>query len=67
MRPMPLQNLLVADAHCRMAAANDPDVPAMPVGQIVGRMNAVTPVADVVADLVSEYHATVARVVSFDR
>ena len=59
--PMPLQNLLVADAHNRMNEHGDPDVIAMPVGQIVGRMNEVRPVADVMADLVREYAETVAR------
>ena len=51
--PMPLQNLLVADAHNRINSSNDPDVISMPIGQIVGRMNEVRPVADVMADLVS--------------
>lgn len=59
--PMPLQNLLVADAHNRINAAGDPDVVSMPVGQIVGRMNEVRPVADVMADLVSGYQETVER------
>ena len=59
--PMPLQNLLVADAHSRMNAHGDPDVISMPVGQIVGTMNEVRPVADIVADLVAEFEETVAR------
>ncbi|HET8583258.1 MAG TPA: nitronate monooxygenase [Jatrophihabitans sp.] len=59
--PMPLQNLLVADAHRRIAAADDPSVIAMPVGQIVGRMNTVRPVAELMADLVAEFDDTVAR------
>lgn len=59
--PMPLQNLLVADAHNRINASGDPDVISMPVGQIVGRMNQVRPVADVVASLVEEFEAAVAR------
>jgi NAD(P)H-dependent flavin oxidoreductase YrpB (nitropropane dioxygenase family) len=59
--PMPLQNLLVAEAHQRIAAANDPSVVAMPVGQIVGRMNAVRPVAELVAELVAEFDQTVQR------
>lgn len=59
--PMPLQNLLVAEAHNRINASGDPDVISMPVGQIVGRMNAVRPVAEVMADLVAEYDETVAR------
>ena len=59
--PMPLQNLLVADAHNRINASGDPDVISMPIGQIVGRMNEVRPVADVMADLVSEFEETVTR------
>jgi NAD(P)H-dependent flavin oxidoreductase YrpB (nitropropane dioxygenase family) len=59
--PMPLQNILVAEAHLRIAAANDPEVVAMPVGQIVGRMNAVRPVAELFAELVTEFDETVAR------
>jgi NAD(P)H-dependent flavin oxidoreductase YrpB (nitropropane dioxygenase family) len=59
--PMPLQNLLVAEAHSRMNDFGDPDVISMPVGQIVGRMNEVRPVADVMADLVRDYEETVAR------
>jgi NAD(P)H-dependent flavin oxidoreductase YrpB (nitropropane dioxygenase family) len=52
--PMPLQNLLVGEAHQRLMRSNDPSVVAMPVGQIVGRMDAVRPVADVMADLLRE-------------
>jgi NAD(P)H-dependent flavin oxidoreductase YrpB (nitropropane dioxygenase family) len=53
--PMPLQNLLVADAHNRMNSGDDPDTISMPAGQIVGRTNEVRPVADVMAQLVSEF------------
>lgn len=59
--PMPLQNLLVADAHNRMNRGDDPDTVAMPAGQIVGRTNAVRPVAEVMAGLVAEYDEAVAR------
>jgi NAD(P)H-dependent flavin oxidoreductase YrpB (nitropropane dioxygenase family) len=59
--PMPLQNLLVAEAHQRLMQSGRPDVIPMPVGQIVGRMNEVRPVADVMAGLIAEYDATVAR------
>jgi NAD(P)H-dependent flavin oxidoreductase YrpB (nitropropane dioxygenase family) len=52
--PMPLQNILVADAHRRLMTAGDPTVIPMPVGQIVGRMNEVRPVATVIADLIRE-------------
>ena len=41
--------------------SGNPDVIPMPVGQIVGRMNEVRPVADVIAGLVAELDETVAR------
>jgi NAD(P)H-dependent flavin oxidoreductase YrpB (nitropropane dioxygenase family) len=59
--PMPLQNLLVAEAHQRLMRSGNPDVLPMPVGQIVGRMNEVRPVADVMRSLVTELEETVAR------
>ncbi len=62
--PMPLQNLLVAEAHQRLMRAGNPDVIPMPVGQIVGRMNEVQPVAAVMAALAAELDATVARLTS---
>jgi NAD(P)H-dependent flavin oxidoreductase YrpB (nitropropane dioxygenase family) len=58
---MPLQNLLVSHAHNRIHAAKDPTVVSMPVGQIVGRMNEVRPVADVIAELVCDYEETLSR------
>jgi NAD(P)H-dependent flavin oxidoreductase YrpB (nitropropane dioxygenase family) len=59
--PMPLQNLLVSEAHNRISASGDPDVVSMPVGQIVGRMNEVRPVAEVMAELVSGFEEAVGR------
>jgi NAD(P)H-dependent flavin oxidoreductase YrpB (nitropropane dioxygenase family) len=59
--PMPLQNLLVSEAHARIMRAEDPEVVAMPVGQIVGRMNEVRPVADVMAGLLGELGETLDR------
>jgi len=59
--PMPLQNLLVSEAHNRINASGDPDVVSMPVGQIVGRMNQVRPVAEVMAELVADFEAAVER------
>jgi NAD(P)H-dependent flavin oxidoreductase YrpB (nitropropane dioxygenase family) len=59
--PMPLQNLLVSEAHARLNQSGDPSVVAMPVGQIVGRMNAVRSVAEVMADLVREAEQTLDR------
>ncbi|MEV6710490.1 nitronate monooxygenase family protein [Lentzea sp. NPDC051208] len=59
--PMPLQNILVSEAHLRIARSDDPSVVSMPVGQVVGRMNEVRPVAEVLADLLAEFDATVER------
>ncbi|MFI6095928.1 NAD(P)H-dependent flavin oxidoreductase [Lentzea sp. NPDC051213] len=59
--PMPLQNILVSEAHLRIARSEDPSVVSMPVGQVVGRMNEVRPVADVLADLIREFGDTVER------
>ncbi|MFC4853703.1 NAD(P)H-dependent flavin oxidoreductase [Actinophytocola glycyrrhizae] len=59
--PMPLQNMLVGEAHQRMSKGGDPDVVAMPVGQIVGRMNEVRPVAEVMASLLAEIEEARAR------
>jgi NAD(P)H-dependent flavin oxidoreductase YrpB (nitropropane dioxygenase family) len=63
--PMPLQNLLVGEAHQRMMQAGDPDVVAMPVGQIVGRMNEVRPVAEVMAALLAEFEQARSRLDKF--
>ena len=51
---MPLQNLLVADAHQRLMRSGQPDVVPMPAGQIVGRISEVRPVAEVMKSLVAE-------------
>jgi NAD(P)H-dependent flavin oxidoreductase YrpB (nitropropane dioxygenase family) len=59
--PMPLQNLLVAGAHQRLMASGNPDVVPMPVGQIIGRMNEVRPVAEVMSALIAELDETVSR------
>ncbi|MCO1655473.1 NAD(P)H-dependent flavin oxidoreductase [Pseudonocardia humida] len=59
--PMPLQNILVSEAHERIQRSADPEVVAMPVGQIVGRLNEVRPVAEVVADLLAEFDRTLDR------
>jgi len=59
--PMPLQNLLVSEAHQRLMESGNPAVVPMPVGQIVGTMNAVRPVAEVMADLLAEADEALAR------
>jgi NAD(P)H-dependent flavin oxidoreductase YrpB (nitropropane dioxygenase family) len=59
--PMPLQNLLVSEAHQRLMRSGQPDVVPMPVGQIVGRMNEVRPVAEVMSALLREADEALAR------
>ena len=63
--PMPLQNVLVAEAHQRMAQSQDPTAVAMPVGQIVGRMNEIRPAAEIIAELVSGFEAASRRLDGF--
>jgi NAD(P)H-dependent flavin oxidoreductase YrpB (nitropropane dioxygenase family) len=63
--PMPLQNVLVSEAHHLMIQSHDPSVVAMPVGQIVGRMNEIRPVADIIAELVSGFDAAARRLDGF--
>ena len=59
--PMPLQNILVSEAHQRMNESTDPSAVAMPVGQIVGRMNEIRPVADIIAELVEGFEEATQR------
>lgn len=65
--PMPLQFMVVAEAQSRMHRhAGNPETGARelvgtPVGQIVGRMNAIKPVREVIYDMVEEYVDTMAR------
>lgn len=59
--PMPLQNILVSEAHQRMNESDNPDTVAMPVGQIVGRMNEIRPVADIIAELVAGFEEATRR------
>ncbi|MQA87741.1 MAG: nitronate monooxygenase [Streptosporangiales bacterium] len=59
--PMPLQNILVSEAHQRLARSGDPEVVSMPVGQIVGRMTEVRPVAEVMDGLLRELDETLDR------
>ena len=63
--PMPLQNLLVSDAHRRLLQSGQPDVVPMPVGQIVGRMNEVRPVAEVISALLRETEEALDRLNGF--
>jgi NAD(P)H-dependent flavin oxidoreductase YrpB (nitropropane dioxygenase family) len=59
--PMPLQNILVSEAHQRLMLAGDPGLIPMPVGQVVGRLTEVRTVAGVVADLIAELDHTLRR------
>jgi NAD(P)H-dependent flavin oxidoreductase YrpB (nitropropane dioxygenase family) len=52
--PMPLQYMLVSDAMLRIDRAQTQELSGFPVGQIVGTMNSVRPVRDVMFDLVSD-------------
>jgi NAD(P)H-dependent flavin oxidoreductase YrpB (nitropropane dioxygenase family) len=58
---MPMQNILTAEANSRIARSGRKDLAFAPVGQIVGRMNQVRPVRDVIYQLVEEYIETVER------
>jgi NAD(P)H-dependent flavin oxidoreductase YrpB (nitropropane dioxygenase family) len=53
--PMPLQYMLISEAQRRIAKYQNRELTTMPVGQIVGRMNQVRPVRDVMYDLVADY------------
>jgi hypothetical protein len=44
-----------------MSQSSDPTTIAMPVGQIVGRMNEIRPVADIMAELVSGFDEATVR------
>jgi NAD(P)H-dependent flavin oxidoreductase YrpB (nitropropane dioxygenase family) len=56
--PMPLQYMATADAQRRIAKYQVKELVGMPVGQIVGRMDRVRPVRDVMYDLVEEFIET---------
>jgi NAD(P)H-dependent flavin oxidoreductase YrpB (nitropropane dioxygenase family) len=58
---MPLQNILTSEANARIARSGRTDLAFAPVGQIVGRMNEVRSVRDVMFQLVEEYIETVER------
>ncbi len=65
--PMPLQFMLTAEAMSRMnryahtQGSGARDLVGMPVGQIVGSMNAVRSARDVIYEMVSEYVETVSQ------
>jgi NAD(P)H-dependent flavin oxidoreductase YrpB (nitropropane dioxygenase family) len=59
--PMPMQFMLVSDALNRIGRAQRRELVGMPVGQVVGLMNQVQPVRDVMRQLVEEYVEAVDR------
>ncbi|HEY8040336.1 MAG TPA: nitronate monooxygenase family protein [Polyangiaceae bacterium] len=60
--PMPLQGLLVADAEARIRHHQSRDLMGVPVGQIVGQMNDVRPVREVIERLMTETREAMDRV-----
>lgn len=60
--PMPLQGLLVAEAEARIRHHQSRALLGTPVGQIVGQMNSVEPVAAIVERLVREFRTAAGRV-----
>ena len=59
---MPLQGMLVADAEARIRHHQNRDLIGVPVGQIVGQMNAIRPVKDIIDTLVSDAEKSIARI-----
>jgi NAD(P)H-dependent flavin oxidoreductase YrpB (nitropropane dioxygenase family) len=60
--PMPLQGILVADAEARIRHHQSRELLGVPVGQVVGQMNEVRPVREVVERLVAEFERAAERV-----
>ena len=65
--PIPLQWMVQAEAIERIAFHNNRALMGSPVGQIVGRMNALKPTSEVVAEMVAEYRAVVDRLQGWSR
>lgn len=57
---MPLQFLLTSDANARFRAHGRHDLAGSPAGQVIGRLDSVRPVAEVVADLRADAERAVA-------
>ncbi len=53
--PMPLQYMLTSEANHRIAKYQVKELVGIPVGQIVGKMEKVRPVKDVIFDMVEEF------------
>lgn len=65
--PMPLQGILYSEAARRFNRVQNKELSGFPVGQIVGRMNVVRPVKDVMLDLVEEWVDTTERLTELAR
>jgi NAD(P)H-dependent flavin oxidoreductase YrpB (nitropropane dioxygenase family) len=65
--PMPLQYLATAEAQRRIGRSNNREFVGIPVGQIVGSMNAVRPVKDVIFQMVEEFIEASERVAKLGR
>ena len=65
--PMPLQYLATAEAQRRIGRSNNREFVGIPVGQIVGSMNEVRPVKDVIFQLVEEFIDASERVAKLGR
>lgn len=63
--PMPLQFMLAMEAMARANHYQNREMMGMPVGQIVGHMNKVRPVKDVIFEMVEEFVEATERVESF--
>ena len=59
--PMPLQGILFSEAQRRVVRSQNRELTGFPVGQIVGRMDKVRPVKDVIFDMVEEWIDTTQR------
>ena len=59
---MPLQGLLVANADARIRHHQSKTLMGVPVGQIVGQMNAEKSVADLMAELVEGFEKAANRI-----
>ena len=62
--PMPLQGIVYAEASRRFLRAGNKELSGFPVGQIVGTLNEVRPVRDVIFDMVEEWVETTQRLES---
>ena len=59
--PMPLQGIVYSEAARRVTRSQNKELTGFPVGQIVGSMNSVRPVRDVIFDMVEEWVETTQR------